>query len=473
MLHRAVPILNSIPKRLPVDIATLLLLGSNSLTQGCTTSIVDALPETSSTSAAEASQPGLGSKDGAENDGKATGENQPDATGSEQGPAGTDKATTSSDPGTSGGDVGDGGKATSGDPGKTDEPDGSQDTKTKPESEKTKPESETTKPESETTKPESETTTPETETSTAEPEPEPEKNLCEEAGYRCVERAPRGWQGPMRLVEAGSVDRLENCRSPERSLRTLFDGLRGEAPQCRGCEFELDLPSCTPAKFQSYSQVGCSSSSKLRVEALSSSCRRVPLDGANDAVPAGRFILPTPSGPAKCEISREARANIPEVRAEGFFRGCEAKKDIKCLSAKNACVEDKNSPVCIYRSGRHQCPSGTSFRSREVVDSGYEDTRSCGECKGKLRDWNPSCNGDIFFYGADDSSCTDFAQGESFDKLRSANECFTASSLGFAGWFHMKVQRPELSHNARCEASGWGPRGNVRGTGPVTFCCQD
>jgi len=274
------------------------------------------------------------------------------------------------------------------------------------------------------------------------------------ANMRCSPMAPKDWQGPI-VLHSGAAPADCSGSFPEEAFQGGSEP-SGAAPSCSacscsggGCAEFVDFVTGTSAMCGGDT---CTTSFNGSCGEITPAC----LQGSSSAYLETR--LPKRSG---CTASEQKPTLEPaawktSVRACGlaavYNGGCPA--DQLCTQAQQDAAA--GLPLCIWREGEHDCPSG-KYSEHQLLHRELDDTRGCSECSCKT----PGCEYRWRVYNADDTGCTTPSL-----ELKSEGQCVAVNAS--AGKLRVAAA---ISGDGSCVAEGGQSRGDVRGAKPVTVCC--
>lgn len=294
-------------------------------------------------------------------------------------------------------------------------------------------------------------------------------------GFECVDAAPAGWAGPMRVDTAAfpspAPAMCDNGQAPE----NYFAGPAGDA-QCSACTCgDVMGASCSPAQMTCWSGVtncmvaignGTDWTPSLQNAACNKPTNLLGFTGTLSCLIStpGQVLTKGSCTPSASDFpnketwqSQVSACDIPEAGG-----GC---------GNGQVCIPKAVNPtptesVCIKQDGASKaCPAGYA----NVIDAFTDgtDTRGCSACA--CGDSNLNCAGGYTFNDLDNCA----AGGNDQPIPVNSNQCKNVTALlenSVNSTWSVSTINPVA--NASCPASGGQPTGSVNTQGPVTFCCK-
>lgn len=314
-----------------------------------------------------------------------------------------------------------------------------------------------------TTKPDKDTSAPET---------------CASKGGMCVAKAPSGWTGPIRVFDSrhGTPER---CSLPFlKDLGTLHSELSPATMKCEcECNPKMDTFDCERgleydkknARIYMFEDPACQTvkypESPSAVVFTTSKCQGKPkkdwgsLEGQEFGIPQHiKFVRP-PVIAEKAECSPQNKAvKTQDHQWSRSTRLCQYSEPSKLkglCQSNQQCVQNNHlNALCIYRRGKHSCPSSEWQHHKVLFEDKVQDNRDCSGCK--CGSGTGECADRYWFGGCSDEADFEIKQGD---------------CVKITGRRYFTEHKPGPVINARCEATPGTLSGEVKPTAAWTICC--
>ncbi|TPV95021.1 MAG: hypothetical protein B7733_12055 [Myxococcales bacterium FL481] len=178
---------------------------------------------------------------------------------------------------------------------------------------------------------------------------------------------------------------------------------------------------------------------------------------------AGSCSSPQPEQPS---------LSAPAPSWDEYHRTCHAPMVAGTCNDSQVCVNAPAAPfarnICVFRQGRHSCPTGYQDSTYDVY-GGYEDSRGCDDCTCVPRNAGETLRCDLTVHGNFAEDC----EGVAFP-IRQVCQ----SSAGVGDDFGSLVRSAEIvdinifGASNFCRAGGGDESGRVTESEPVTVCCR-
>lgn len=294
-------------------------------------------------------------------------------------------------------------------------------------------------------------------------------------GFECVEQAPAGWTGPLRVNEMALPAPMPGACADGLAPEMYFAGPAGPA-QCSACTCgALMGASCSAPSMMCWTGVnncmnilgGTDWTPSLQNAACNKPVNLLNFQGTLSC----SITMPgTPLQKGSCAPSVSDFPNKETWQSQ--VSACKIAEIGGGCGGGQVCIPKAPNPtptesVCIKQDGASkQCPAGYT----KAVDAfaGGTDTRACSGCA--CGDSNLDCSGSYTFYDLDNCA----AGGSDPPITIDSNQCKSVSVLiennnPNSTW---SVSTDNSVAQASCPASGGQPTGSVNTQGPVTFCCK-
>lgn len=298
-------------------------------------------------------------------------------------------------------------------------------------------------------------------------------SACVAMGGTCTRDFPKGWVGPVAMVQWDDGERDVECDGayPIPLAMSLSHEIVASPATCEcscgaptggDCTGEVTLveavllqdDACFPA-------LGSPVLDTLDVGETGS----FSLEGSSFGILVNVTEAPTYSG-GSCNDTASVIVSPPSFANHVALCGSEA-IDAAC-EVDTLCMPTPQAPeaaaVCVWQEGEHSCPSGWGYADRTLLFGDLEDTRGCSDC-GCGTPAGPCSPGEVeisgtFFDGKADTSDTVMA-----------GDCSSWTLAGGEATSATWTTGPAAA--AGCAPIGGNPNGDVVGELPVTLCCYD